>query len=30
MARQKKEKNGLYRKIYDLQTAGIDESEAGI
>ena len=23
-------KNGLYRKIYDLQTAGIDESEAGI
>lgn len=22
--------NGLYRKIYDLQTAGIDESEAGI
>ena len=23
-------KNGLYRKIYDLQTAGIDESEASI
>lgn len=24
------EKNGLYRRIYDLQTAGINESEAGI
>lgn len=23
-------KNGLYRRIYDLQTAGIDDSEAGI
>jgi ATP-binding cassette subfamily B protein len=22
--------NGLYRRIYDLQTAGIDDSEAGI
>ena len=24
------DKNGLYRRIYDLQTAGINESEAGI
>ena len=23
-------KNGLYRRIYDLQTAGIDDSAAGI